>query len=59
MKENNVRRINQAVQQQAFKGNVAVNCDQGRVFKAKTVGGQLKVKTGSGKWYDAASVDIR
>jgi hypothetical protein len=59
MQSTKVREINEAVWEQAMKGTKSVKCEAGRVIRARTVKGQLQVKTlGSGHWYGVESVTI-
>lgn len=60
METTNVRKINNAVYQQAIRGRRQVKTSEGlRVIKARTVKGQLQVKLlGSGAWISVESVTI-
>ena len=61
MKTANVRKINEAVLQQAMRGTCHVRTNAGtRVVRAKTVKGQLRVKLldADGTWVNVETVNI-
>ena len=61
MKTANVRKINEAVLEQAMRGTRTVRTNAGtRVIRAKTVKGQLRVKLldADGTWVNVETVNV-
>ncbi len=59
MKTSNVREINEAVNLQTMRGTRIVRTDSyARVFKARTVKGQLQVKLSDGCFHNVREVNI-
>ena len=58
MQSTNVRKIKDAIQDQAYRGRRTVSIDAGRVIDVRTRHGVLQAKTLGGKWYSVESVTV-